>query len=71
MLPPREVDELTVGAGTVDDRITIGEVIIEFTESGNLGRADKGEILRPEEDDLPFPCVCSIGNVRKCSLRIG
>ena len=34
--------------------------LVQLAEPGDLGRADEGEVLRPEEDDLP---LAGIGGV--------
>ena len=52
--PPGELDEFIVGRAAEDDRVAIGELLAELGEFGDLGRADEGEVLRIEEDDLPL-----------------
>jgi hypothetical protein len=48
------VHVLVVGADAEQLRAAVAEFAVELAESRNLGRADKGEILGPEEHDLPF-----------------
>jgi hypothetical protein len=54
MRPPGVVDEFAIGAASEHLRITILKVAIEFAECGDLGGANEGEILGPEEVDLPL-----------------
>src|SRR5882757_6417284 len=71
VLAPRQMHELRIGRGAVEHRVAIVEFAIELAEGGDLGRTDEGEILRPEEHDLPFAGVALVGNILEGSLRIG
>src|SRR4051812_19348569 len=51
---PVQVHELAIGGDAVDHRVTVGELARQLGEGRDLGRADEGEVLRPEEDDLPL-----------------
>src|SRR6516162_9987420 len=51
---PGQVHVLAVGADTEQLRIACTELLLEPAESRDLGRADEGEILGPEEHDLPL-----------------
>ena len=57
VLPPGQMHELAVGRDAIDHRVAVGELAIELAEAGDLGGADEGEVLGPEEDDLPFALV--------------
>ena len=52
--PPGVVDEFAIGAPAEYLRVTILKLAIEFTECGDLGWAHEGEILGPEEINLPL-----------------
>src|ERR1039458_7196226 len=54
MSPPGVVDELAVGAASQDLRVAILKLLVEFAEGRDLRRADEGEVLRPEEINLPL-----------------
>jgi len=71
VLAPGEVDEFGVGRGAVDDRVAVLEVAGEFAEGRDLGRADEGEVLGPEEDDLPFAGVVVRADRAEGGLGIG
>src|SRR6185312_15228127 len=57
VLPPGQVDELAVGGDAIDHGVAIGEVALELAEAGDLGRTDEGEVLGPEEHQLPLALV--------------
>src|SRR5512134_1345946 len=59
---PREVDELAVGRGAVDHRVAVVELAVQLAERRDLGRAHEGEVLRPEEDQLPLAGVGPVGD---------
>ena len=65
VLPPGQMHELAVGRDAVDHRVAVGEIATELAEAGDLGGADEGEILRPEEHDLPLALVGRLVEVRK------
>ena len=54
MGPPGVVDEFAIGAAAEYLRVTILKLVIEFAEGGDFGGADEGEVLGPEEIDLPL-----------------
>ena len=62
-LAPGEVHELRVGADAVELRVAVAELLVELAEGRDLGRADEGEVLRPEEEDLPLAGVESCVDV--------
>ena len=51
---PGEVDVGGVGRGADQDGVAVREILRELAIAGDLGRADEGEVLRPEEQDLPL-----------------
>src|SRR6266853_444237 len=71
VLAPRQMHELGVGRNTVEHRVAVVEVAVELAESGDLGRTDEGEILRPEEHDLPFAGVALVGTILEGGLGVG
>ena len=64
------MDELAVGRDAVDHRVAIGEVAVQLAEGDDLGRADEGEILRPEEYDLPLAGVGLSGDFGECGVEV-
>src|SRR5882757_8901212 len=71
VLAPCQVHEFRVRRHAVDYRVALVERLVELAEGGDLGRTDEGEILRPEEHDLPFAGFALVGNLLEGSLRIG
>ena len=63
MLTPGEMDEFAVDARPQNLGVTSGEFLGLATEFGDLGRADEGEVLRPEEHDEPFALVGRVRDV--------
>ncbi|MCY1187974.1 hypothetical protein D9M73_290200 [compost metagenome] len=51
---PGKVDELAVGGGADQQGVAVVELLQQVTEGLDLGRADEGEILGPEEQHLPL-----------------
>src|SRR5690606_3930846 len=51
---PGQLDELVVGRTAEHDGVAVFEVLAQLGEGGDFGRADEGEVLRVEEDDLPL-----------------
>ncbi|MCY1465331.1 hypothetical protein D9M71_834620 [compost metagenome] len=51
---PGQLDELVVGRTAEDHGVAVFEVLAQLGEGLDLGRADEGEVLRVEEDDLPL-----------------
>lgn len=52
--PPGELAELVVGRAAQHHGVAVLEVLRQAGEFGDLSRADEGEVLRIEEDDLPL-----------------
>src|SRR5262249_39703852 len=63
VLPPREVDEVRVGARAEDLGVALMELAVLLSELGDLGGADEGEVHGPEEDDLPLAREVLVGDV--------
>ncbi len=57
VLAPGVVDELVVDGDAEHLGVAVGELAVEATELGDLGGADEGEVLRPEEHDAPLALV--------------
>ena len=55
--PPRVVHVLAVDGDAEQLRVARLEFLLELAEGGDLGRAHEGEVLRPEEHDLPLARV--------------
>ena len=53
-LAPGEVDVGGVGRGADQHGVAVGEIALQLAIADDLGRADEGEILGPEEQDLPL-----------------
>src|SRR5579863_807980 len=70
LAPPRQVHELAVDAGAEQLRVTRAELLLELAEGGDLGGADEGEVLRPEEYDLPLAGEALVGERLECLLGI-
>jgi hypothetical protein len=51
---PAQLGVLVVGRAAQDHRVALLELTAQAGELGDLGRADEGEVLRVEEDDLPL-----------------
>src|SRR6516162_4862513 len=60
ILPPGQMHEFAVGGNAIDHRVTVIEVAIELAEAGDLGGADKSEVLGPEKDEFPFSRVACL-----------
>src|SRR5580704_1480052 len=71
VLAPRQMHELRIGRDAVEHGVAIVELAVEPAEGGDLGRADEGEILRPEEHDLPFAGIALVGNVLEGGPGVG
>lgn len=63
VLAPGEMDEFGVDAGAEDLRVAFRELLGHLAEFRDLGWADEGEILGPEEEDEPFAFVGIVRNV--------
>src|SRR5215510_13072706 len=70
VLPPRQVHVLRIGRDAVDHRVALVECLVELAEGRDLGRTDEGEILGPEEDDLPLALVGLVGHLLEGGLGI-
>ncbi len=62
--------ELAVDADAEDLRIARFEFLVELAERGDLGRADEGEVLRPEEHDLPLSGKAIVGEGLEGSVEV-
>ena len=51
---PGQLAEFIVRGTGQHDGVTVGELFSQIVEGHDLGRADEGEILRVEDDDLPL-----------------
>jgi hypothetical protein len=51
--------------------LSVGEVAIELAEAGDLGGADEGKVLGPEEDDLPLALVGGLVEVAEGGAGVG
>src|SRR6185312_15394115 len=60
--PPGKVHELAVDADAEHLCVAGLELFVQPAESGDLGRTDEGEVLRPEEDDLPLAGKAVLGD---------
>ena len=67
---PVEVGELVVGGAAEDLGVAVLELVVELAECGDLGRADEGEVLRVEEDDLPLALVLVEADLLEVVLRL-
>jgi hypothetical protein len=68
--PPRELNEFIVGRAAENDGVAIAELVIEPGEFGDLGRANKGEILGIKEDDPPLARKAMISQCLKCAFAV-
>src|SRR5205814_9856206 len=59
---PAELAEFVVGRAAQQHRVALGELTRELVEADDLGRADEGEVLRPEVDDLPLAGEALLGD---------
>jgi hypothetical protein len=57
------VDELGVGRHGQHLAVTVGKLLVQIAETLDLGRADEGEVLRVEENELPLALVRLVGDV--------
>src|SRR4051812_44924992 len=71
VLAPGEMDELAVGRDAVHHRVALVELLVELAEGRDLGRADEGEVLRPEEHHLPFALVGLVVDRLEGGLGVG
>src|SRR6185436_1897967 len=51
------------GRAAHEDRIALLELRRQLVEADDLGRADEGEVLRPEVDDLPLAREALLGDL--------
>ena len=70
MIAPGVVNEFAVGGAAEDLAIAILEFFVRFTEGSDLGRADEGEILRPEKVQLPLASVVLVGDRLECFVKV-
>src|SRR5215472_13364598 len=59
--PPGEMYVLAVDADAEQLRVAGAELLVELAEGGDLGGADEGEILGPEEHHLPLAGEALVG----------
>ena len=57
---------LVVGAAAEDLAVAIGELAVQLAEGGDLGGADEGEVLGPEEVQLPLTGIGLFGDCGEC-----
>jgi hypothetical protein len=57
------VNELVVGAGGENLRVTILELAVEVREAFDLRRANESEIFRVKEKHLPFSLEGLVGDI--------
>ncbi len=62
---PCELHEFVVGRTTENNCVTVFEIRSQTCEFSDFGWADKSEVLRVEEDDLPFAFEACFGNFFK------
>lgn len=67
---PCELHEFIVGRATKNDGVTVFEVRCKTRKFCDFGRANKGEVLRVEEDDLPLAREACFGDFFKCRNTI-
>ena len=61
---------LVVGARAEQLRVARLKLLLELAEGGDLGGAYKGEVLGPEEHDLPFAGKALVGDRLERLLRV-
>jgi len=71
VLAPGQMDVLGVHARPQDFRLTILELAVQAPELGDLGGADEGEILGPEEQHHPLAGVALVGDGLEGFVRVG
>jgi hypothetical protein len=54
---------LVVGRATEHDRVAVGEIAGEPAKFSDFSRANEGEVLRIEENDLPFSGKALFGDL--------
>jgi hypothetical protein len=59
-----------IGAAAQDLRVAVGELAVHLAECGDLSGADEGEVLGPEEVDLPFAFVILVSDALECALDV-
>jgi hypothetical protein len=59
---PGQFDEFVVGRTAQHHGVAVVEITRQRGELGDLGRADEGEVLRIEEDDLPLAVEAVLGD---------
>ncbi len=68
--PPGQLHELLVGRAAEDNRVAVGKFLVETAEFGKLGRANEGEVLWIEKDDLPLARKAGLGDLLEGGLAI-
>src|SRR5262249_14203408 len=67
---PGELAELVVGRAAQHHGVAVLEILRQAGEFCDLRRADEGEILRIEEDDLPLAGEARLGQRLECALSL-
>ncbi len=67
---PRQLDELVVDAAAEQNRVTVFEVVRQLAELDDFRRADEGEVLRIEVDDLPLARERLLGDFLEGGLAV-
>ncbi len=67
---PSGMDEIAIGRRADQHGIAIREILFQAAVADDLGRADEGEILRPEEHDQPLTGIGFVGNLREIGLVV-
>src|SRR4051812_35762826 len=67
---PGMVDEFRIGAAAEDLGVAISEFAVHLAEGCDLGRADEGEVLGPEEIQLPLAFVILVSDVFESALDL-
>jgi len=62
MRAPCVMNKFGIGTTAQDLSIAIGEFLVELAKCRNFGGANKGEVFRPEEINLPLAGVVRLGD---------
>ncbi|MNJ72703.1 hypothetical protein D3C77_694010 [compost metagenome] len=68
---PGQVGELAVGGGTDQLGVAVAERLQQVAITLDLGGADEGEVLGPEEQHLPFAGVAVVIEPLEGRVRAG
>src|SRR5258705_1844075 len=61
--PPRQVDEVGVGAHPEHLRVALAEVLVPLAELGDLGGTDEGEVHGPGEEHQPLAGIALVADL--------